>query len=116
VINLAQVLFTGSGLVVLVGRFVLRSGGGGGSLLHAVGRCARLVLKLLVFLGLFGQVAKDVVEDEVAIGLLSKDKGLGESLMGLALIGDLADDLDDDVGIRALRVDVGNANLGVFVL
>jgi hypothetical protein len=84
--------------------------------LHAIGRRARLVLELLVFLGLFGQVAEDVIKDEVAVGLLSKDKGLGESLMGLALVGNLANDLDDDVGIGALRVDVGDANLGVFVL
>lgn len=77
--------------------------------------CARLVLELLVLLGVLGKVAKDVVEDEVAIGLLSEDKCLGESLMWLALVGDLADDLDDDVGIGALRVDIGDADLGVFV-
>ena len=36
--------------------------------------------------------------------------------MGLALVGDLADDLDDDVGIGALGVDVGDADLGVLEL
>jgi len=36
--------------------------------------------------------------------------------VGLALVGDLTDDLDDDVGIGALRVDVGDADLGVLEL
>ena len=34
--------------------------------------------------------------------------------MGLALVGDLADDLDDDVGVGALGVYVGDADLGVL--
>jgi hypothetical protein len=34
--------------------------------------------------------------------------------MGLALVGDLANDLDDNVGVGALSVDIGNADLGVL--
>lgn len=34
--------------------------------------------------------------------------------MGLALVGDLTNDLDNDVRIRALGVDVGDADLGVL--
>jgi hypothetical protein len=34
----------------------------------------------------------------------------------LALVGDLTDHLDDDVGVRALGVDVGDADFGVLEL
>jgi hypothetical protein len=34
--------------------------------------------------------------------------------VGLTLVGDLANDLDDNVGVGALGVDVGDADLGVL--
>ncbi len=71
---------------------------------------------VLILLRLVGKVTEDVVEDEVAVGLLGEDEGLDEALVGLALVGDLTNDLDDDVGIGALRIDVGDADLGVLEL
>jgi hypothetical protein len=90
--------------------------GGGSRLLGAIDGCSRVVLDLLVLLRLLGEVAEDVVEHKVAVGLLGEDEGLGETLVRLALVGDLADDLDDNVGVGALGVDVGDADLGVFEL
>lgn len=71
------------------------------------------MLKLLFLLRLLGEVSEDIVEDEVAIGLLSKNEGLRKALVRLALVGDLANDLDNDVGIGALGIDIGNADFGV---
>jgi hypothetical protein len=34
--------------------------------------------------------------------------------VGLALVGDLADDLDSNVGVGGLRVDVCDADLGIM--
>ena len=53
-----------------------------------------------VFNGLFFQETEDVVQDEVAIRLLSKEERLDEFLPGLSLVGHLADDLNDDTAIR----------------
>lgn len=72
------------------------------------------MLNLLLLFSLLSEVPEDVIEDEVAIGLLSKDKGLDESLVRLAFVGDLANDLDDDVRVGALRIDVGDPDLGVL--
>lgn len=114
VVDLAQVLLAGCDLVALVKRRVLWDSGRG-RLLHAVGRRG-IVLELFLLLWLLSEVAEDVVEHKVAVGLLGEDECLGETLVGLALVGDLADDLDDDVGIGALGVDVGDADLGVLEL
>ena len=62
---------------------------------------------------LLDDVAEDVVQDEVAVGLSGKDESLGELLVGGRLVGNLADDLDDDVVIRGLRIDIGDANLAL---
>lgn len=62
---------------------------------------------------LFDDVAEDVVENEVAVGLGCEDESLGELAVRLRLVGDLADDLDDDVGVGGLRVDVGDADLAL---
>jgi hypothetical protein len=113
VVNLVQVLLAGRDLVALVELSVVGGGGGRGWLGDTVGR-RRLLLLVLILLGLLGKVAEDVVEDEIAVGLLGKDKGLDEALVGLALVGDFANDLDDDIGIGALRVDVGDTDLGVL--
>jgi hypothetical protein len=114
VVDLAQVLLAGCDLAALVKRRVLRNRSRG-RLLYAIGR-GRVILELFLLLRLLSEVAEDVVEHKVTVGLLGEDKGLGETLVGLALVGDLADDLDDDVGIRALGVDVGDADLGVLEL
>ena len=106
VVDLGQVLIAAREL----GRLLLGSGGSGGRLLDAIGSG----LELLLLLGLLGQVAEDVVEDKVSVGLLGKDKGLDEALVGLAVVGDFSNDLDDNVRIGALRVDVGDADLGVL--
>jgi hypothetical protein len=71
-------------------------------------------LELLILLGLLGEVAEDVVQHKVTVGLLCQDEGLRETLVGLTLVGDLANDLDDNVGVGALGVDVGYADLGVL--
>jgi hypothetical protein len=71
------------------------------------------VLELLLLLRLVGQVAEDIIEDKVAVGLLCENESLHKPLVRLALVGDLTNDLDDNVGIGALRVDVGNADLGI---
>ena len=72
------------------------------------------LVDLLLLLRLLSKVAEDVIEDEVAVGLLGEDEGLDEALVRLALVGNLTNDLDDDVGIGALGVDVGDADLGVL--
>ena len=69
------------------------------------------LVDLLLLLRLLSKVAEDVIEDEVAVGLLGEDEGLDEALVRLALVGDLTDDLDDNVRLGALGVDVGDANL-----
>ena len=58
----------------------------------------RLLLALLDRLLL--QEAEDVVEDEVAIRLLSKEEGLHELPPWLALVGHFTDDLDNNAAIR----------------
>jgi hypothetical protein len=88
-------------------------GGGRRRLLHAVGG-RNVVLGLLVLLGILSKEAEDVIEDEVAIGLLGEDEGLRKASVRQALVGDFANDLDDDIGVGALRVDVGDADFGVL--
>jgi hypothetical protein len=46
--------------------------------------------------------------------LRGENEGLSELSVGLRLVGDLADDLDDDVDVGCLRVDVGDADLAVL--
>ena len=80
--------------------------------------CGRSALCLLVIvlcgiLFLFNDVAEDVVKNKVTVGLTGEDEGLGEFLVGLGLVRDLTDDLDDDVGVGGLRVDIGDANLAI---
>jgi hypothetical protein len=112
-VDLVEILLTLRNVVVLVERRVLGLSGGRGRLLGAIGRCRGLV-ELFLLLGLLSKVTENVVQYEVAVGLLREDECLGEALVGIALVGDLADDLNDDVGFRALGVDVGDANLGVL--
>jgi hypothetical protein len=88
---------------------VLRLLGGGGSrLLDGSGLLGGLSLILLI-----DDVAEDVVQHKVAVGLSSEDKGLGELLVRGGLVGDFTNDLDDDVVVRGLRVDIGDANLAL---
>jgi hypothetical protein len=46
--------------------------------------------------------------------LRGENEGLSELSVGLRLVGDLADDLDDDVDVGCLGVDVGDADLAVL--
>jgi hypothetical protein len=103
-------------LGLLAGRALAGLGLFGGRrrrLLHAVGG-RNVVLGLLVLLGILSKEAEDVIEDEVAIGLLGEDEGLRKASVRQALVGDFANDLDDDIGVGALRVDVGDADFGVL--
>jgi hypothetical protein len=111
-VDLGQVLLAAGDLLALGSTLVRRGGGGRSGLLNAVR--SRLLLKLLLLLRLISKVAEDVIQDEVAVGLLGEDEGLDKALVGLALVGDLTNDLDDDVGIGALGVDVGDADFGVL--
>lgn len=95
----------GGRLLSTRGRLLVASGGSSGILGNLL--LGKLFLLLL-------DVPEDVVQDEVAIGLSSKDEGLGELAVRLVLVRDLADDLDDNVGIGSLRVDVGDADLAVL--
>jgi hypothetical protein len=76
-----------------------RSGGGG------------LSSDLLLFIN---HVTEDVVENIVTIGLLGENKGLHELAGGLGLVGDLANNGDQDVVERGLRVDVQDAHLALL--
>jgi hypothetical protein len=114
VVNLVQILLAGRDLVALVQVGVLWDGSSRSWLSDTIGGCGLLLLVLILLHGFVGKVAEDVVEDEVAVGLLGENKSLNEALVGLALVGDLTNDLDDDVGIGALGVDVGDADLGVL--
>jgi hypothetical protein len=48
--------------------------------------------------------------------LRGENEGLSELSVGLRLVGDLANDLDDNVDVGRLRVDVGDADLAVLEL
>ena len=69
-----------------------------------------------LLLGLLVDVAEDVVKDEVSSWLLGEDEGLDELLQLGRLVGGLANDLDDDGLVRALGVDVRDADLAVLEL
>jgi hypothetical protein len=66
---------------------------------------------LLLFLD---HVAEDVVQDKVTVSLRGENEGLSELSVGLRLVGDLANDLNDDVDVGCLGVDVGDADLAVL--
>jgi hypothetical protein len=83
---------------------------GGGSGLVVGNSLDDLLLSLLV------DVAEDVVEDEVSGRLLGEDESLDELLQLGRLVGCLANDLDDDGLVRALGVDVRDADLAVLEL
>ena len=81
---------------------------GGGRSLLSLGSSLLLLLKTLI------NIAHDVVEHKVPRRLLCEDEGLDE-LLGLeVIVGQLANDLDDDVVSRLLRIDVGDTNLALL--
>lgn len=73
-------------------------------------------MDFLLLFRLLSEIAEDVVQNKVTVGLLGEDKSLDKSLVGLALVGDLSNDLNDDVGVGALGVDVGDADFSVLEL
>lgn len=79
-----------------------------GRLLDSGGLLGCLGLVLLL-----DDVAENVVQDEIAVGLSGENESLGELLVGGRLVGNLADNLDDNVVIRGLRIDIGDANLAL---
>jgi hypothetical protein len=81
---------------------------GRGRLLNSGGLLSCLGLILLL-----DDVAEDVVQDKVAVGLGGENESLGELLVRGRLVGDLANDLDDNVVIRGLGIDVGDADLAL---
>lgn len=90
-----------------------RSGRGGSRSL--LGGLLSSGLALLLFVVLI-KVAKNVVQDEVTRRLLGKNKSLDELLGVIAnLVGGLANDLDNNVVVRSLGVDVGDADLAAAV-
>ena len=72
-----------------------------------------LVVIVLCRILLFDNVAEDVVKNKVTICLTGKNESLGELLVGLRLVRDLTNDLDDDVGVGGLGVDVGYTNFAI---
>ena len=79
-------------------------------LLHGLGL---LIFALLD--RLFLQEAEDVVENEVAVGLLSQEEGLHKLPPGFALVGHLANDLDDDATVRrGLGIDRMDEHLAIL--
>jgi len=84
-------------------------------LLVTTSDCGRVLYFIVDQFFLFlSDVAEDVVENKVSVGLASEDEGLGELAVGQRLVRDFTDDLDDDVLVGGLRVDVGDADLAVL--
>lgn len=87
--------------------------------MNTAGNIGGLCLCLCLLRGILGadfilfldNVAEDVVENKVAVGLASENKSLGELLVRCRLVGDFTNDLDDNVLVGCLRVDIGDANL-----
>jgi hypothetical protein len=69
---------------------------------------------LLLQLRFIRDVAEDIVQDEVSVSLLRENECLHKFLVRLSLIRDLANDLNNNILIRALRIDIGHANLAVM--
>jgi hypothetical protein len=86
----------------------------GGLLLRRVLDGSLLVLLILFHVLL--KVAKDVVEHEVAIGLLGEEEGLRELSPWCALVRHLSDHQDDDTPVGGrLRVDRVDEDLTLVV-
>jgi hypothetical protein len=85
-------------------------GGNGCSGLHIL-----LLLPVITLNGLLLQKAEDIIEDEVAVGLLGEEKGLDKFAPGLVAVGHLTDDLDDDPAIcRRLSIDRVDEDLAIL--
>lgn len=109
-IDSSSVQLAGVLLDDLLDRLRLSDSRGSGLLLSSgsVGRLGRLLVVLLV------NVSQDIIENKVARRLLCEDEGL-DKLLGLgALVGGLANNLDNNVLKRGLGVDVGDADLAVL--
>jgi hypothetical protein len=69
---------------------------------------------LELFLTLLTDVSEDIVKDEVAGRLLSKNKSLDKLLQLSRVVGGLSNDLDDNCISGSLRIDIGYADLAVL--
>jgi hypothetical protein len=67
-------------------------------------------------LGLFSHVSEDVVKHIVAVGLLGKNESLNKLAGRLGVVRDFANDGNQDVVKRGLRIDVQDADLAVLEL
>ncbi len=72
---------------------------------------SRINLLLLAFLI---DVSEDVIENKVSGGLLGKNEGLAEFLKLCRFVGGFADDLNNDVVERSLRVNVRDPDFTVL--
>jgi hypothetical protein len=113
-IDLLQLLINLGGNGLIGDLSLLDSRGSLNDLSRLSDRRGNLLGDALILLNLLDEVAEDVVENVVAIGLLSQNESLGELARGLGLVGDLANDGDEDVVEGGLGVDVQNANLAVL--
>lgn len=113
-IDLFQLLINlgGGGLIGDLGR--LDSRGSLNDLRSLSDGRGNLLGNTLILLNLLDEIAEDVIENVVAIGLLGQNESLGELARGLGLVGDLANDGDEDVVEGGLGVDVQDANLAVL--
>lgn len=104
----------GTGLIIhlsISSRDGLRGLRGLGSLGSLGSRHGGLLHELLF---LVREVTKDVIEHIVSVGLLSENEGLDKLAGGLGLVGNFANDRDQNVIEGSLRVDIQNADLAVL--
>lgn len=59
-------------------------------------------------------VSQDIIQQVVSSRLAGEDESLDEFLGLFVLVGNLADDLDDNVIVRGLGVDIGDADLALL--
>ena len=69
---------------------------------------------LNVLIGFLTDVSEYVIENKVASRLLSKYERLHKFLEFGGFVGRLPNDLDDNIVVRGLRVDIGDADFAVL--
>lgn len=97
------------GLRLSRGSNFLRGRDGCSGLLSSLfGGSGRFIVTLLI------DISQDIVQNEVARGLLGENEGLDKLLRLGSLVRSLANNLDDDVVERSLGVNIGNSDLAVL--